>query len=67
MAIPRILLSNEPEQPPITFAMKCDHYLRRAEAQKALATEMIKNARQMRNRAQQMMKQVRFIRVLSLP
>jgi hypothetical protein len=43
-------------RPTVTFAMKCDYYVRRAEEQKSLAREMINNARRMSDRAAQMRK-----------
>lgn len=54
MAIPK---TPTPTQPTVTFALKCEYYVRRAEEQKALAREMINNARRMADRALEMRKQ----------
>lgn len=47
-------LRGKSSQPTVTFAMKCEYYLRRAGEQKALASQMFQKARQMCKNAEEM-------------
>ena len=49
------------EQGTLTFAMKCDGWIRRAEQQKSRAREMIETMRKMCDRAAQMRKRRGFV------
>ena len=53
--------SPEEAEQSLTFAMKCDGWIRRAEQQKSRARAMVETMRKMCDRAAQMRKPPRFV------